>query len=764
MILRFNIIRNVTQFDSVQPDADANFKRLTLVYAENGRGKTSLSSIFRSLSTGISTSIQERSRLGSTHLPHIVIACDTPTGTHVFENNRWNHAYPTLSIFDDVFIFDNVYSGLEVGPNHRQNLHEFILGSRGVILARRVDELATNISEINSNIQRASISIPVNIRGQLTVDQFCALTARVDINQEIEDVQRQIDALSHAPEIARTALFSEFSLPQFDIENIRAILSSSLENIDQTALTRVSQHFTQIGARGEQWIADGLQRVIPPANNTDSSKCPFCAQDISGSAIVTHYRSYFSAEYATLKRSITDAANMIATILGGDSLASFLRQIQDVRTNAAFWRQFCTIPEFNIDLQSVQTTWQQSREFLLNTLESKRLAPLDGIDLPEDAFLSLENYISHFTAISTLNTEFQNANDSIRQLKQDVSNANLNTLTSQMALLRTTQTRFLPEVSILCDNYLALKEEKRRAEEAKTEARRQLDEYRDRAFPNFQTAINDYLRRFNADFEIVNVQPSNAAGRPSSAYHIRINNTNVNVNAPLGQQAFRNTLSGGDRNSLALAFFFASLDQEPDLNERIVVLDDVVASLDEHRKLVTAEEVRRLLTRVSQVIVLSHNKSFLCEIWNHLHDDEVSTLQIVRATVGSNITTWDPSIDSLTSHDRNFSILCNYRDNNLGEPRQVAETIRFLLEGYIRVKYPNYFPPASLLGNFVARARQSLGQPTQIMDTGKLTELAELVDYANRFHHETNPTWRTEVINDRALLGYVRRSLCYIQG
>jgi len=191
MVSKFNIIRNVTQFDSVQPDAGTNFRRLTLVYAENGRGKTSLYAIFRSLSTGNPISIQERSRLGSAHQPHIVIAGDAPTETYVFENNYWNHTYPAISIFDDIFIVDNVYSGLEIQANHRQNLHEFILGSRGVILARRVDELTSAISNINFNIQQASISIPSNLRGQLTIDQFCALPTRPDINQEIENLQRR---------------------------------------------------------------------------------------------------------------------------------------------------------------------------------------------------------------------------------------------------------------------------------------------------------------------------------------------------------------------------------------------------------------------------------------------------------------------------------------------------------------------------------------------------------------------------------------------
>lgn len=258
--------------------------------------------------------------------------------------------------------------------------------------------------------------------------------------------------------------------------------------------------------------------------------------------------------------------------------------------------------------------------------------------------------------------------------------------------------------------------------------------------------------------------PFNAAGRPSSIYQIRINNINVNLSGNQGEPSFRNTLSGGDRNSLALAFFLASLDQEPDLTDRVVILDDVVASLDEHRKLVTAEEVGRLLQRVSQVVVMSHNKSFLCEIWNALHGTDVSTLQIIRATGGSSITIWDPTTDSLTNHDRCFAILCDYRDNSQSNPRQAAESIRYVLEGYIRVKFPNHFPPGSMLGPFVALSRLHIGQPTEILNLAKTEELSLLVAYANRFHHETNHNWRTETIIDGELLGFVRRTLSFIQG
>ncbi|MDD5766396.1 MAG: AAA family ATPase [Candidatus Marinimicrobia bacterium] len=763
MITRINLIRNVTQFDSVQPARDIDFKRLTLIYAENGRGKTSLSAIFRSLVSGDPLPIQERSRLGATHPPHVVLQTDLPAGQFLFQNNSWNQSYPALSIFDDIFVVDNVYSGLEIQANHRQNLHEFILGSRGIALARRVEYLATQISEINNQILQASDSIPPALRGQLTIDQFCEINPSPNIDQEIQDVERQIAALSHASEIDRTAIFQQFSLPQIDLNRIQIILSSSLQDIDQASLSRVTEHFAKIGVHGEQWIADGLSREIP-ATVTSPASCPYCAQDLIRSHIVAHYRTYFSQEYANLKRTISDSQSSLSSALSGDSLAALLRQLQDVQNKSRFWNQFTHVPELTLDFQVLQSYWQVARDTLLNALTMKSTSPLESLELTQDTISTVNHYTQLLQQVSALSEQFQTANNEVLEIKRATAQANLPALNNRLSVLRITKIRFQSDVVPLCDTYLRLKQEKLRLEGLKVEAREALDNYRDAVFPNFQTSINTFLARFNAGFEIVNVHPYNAAGRPSSIYQIRINNINVDLTGAPGEPSFRNTLSGGDRNSLALAFFLASLDQEPDVAEKVVVLDDVVASLDEHRKLVTAEEIRRLQQRVSQVIVLSHNKSFLCEIWNTLHSPNVSTIHIAPVLNGSNIIPWDPTADSLTNQDRSIATLSEYRNSNQGNPRHVAESLRYALEGYIRAKFPLYFPPGSLLGSFVNLCRQRIGQADEILNLVKTDELEPLVHYANRFHHGNNPNWQTEVPTDGELCGFVRRTLGFIQG
>jgi hypothetical protein len=91
--------------------------------------------------------------------------------------------------------------------------------------------------------------------------------------------------------------------------------------------------------------------------------------------------------------------------------------------------------------------------------------------------------------------------------------------------------------------------------------------------------------------------------------------------------------------------------------------------------------------------------------------------------------------------------------------REVARSIRPHLEAFLRVACPGHFPPGTLLRPFLNVCRQKLGTPQQILDTAATQELEELVEYANRFHHDTNPAWETEVINDGELRGYVDRAL-----
>ena len=110
------------------------FRRLSLLYAENGRGKTTLAAILRSLGSGDPLPVEERHRLTSINAANAVISTSDTPSPIIYQNGAWSRTLPNVVVFDDAFVNANVYSGLDVESAHRQNLHGLILGAPGVAL------------------------------------------------------------------------------------------------------------------------------------------------------------------------------------------------------------------------------------------------------------------------------------------------------------------------------------------------------------------------------------------------------------------------------------------------------------------------------------------------------------------------------------------------------------------------------------------------------------------------------------------------------
>ena len=168
--------------------------------------------------------------------------------------------------------------------------------------------------------------------------------------------------------------------------------------------------------------------------------------------------------------------------------------------------------------------------------------------------------------------------------------------------------------------------------------------------------------------------------------------------------------------------------------------------------------MRQLAGRTAQVIVLSHDKSFLCRIWEGTDRDQRTALEIVRDGTGSTIRPWDVNQDSVTEHDRRHALLRQYRSGANTNNRQIAASLRPMIEAFLRVAYPEHFPPGTLLGSFRNLCEQRIRTSDEILNEADTRELCNLVEYANKFHHDTNPAWETERINDRELFDFVDRT------
>lgn len=757
VIERFALLQGIGQFEQITAGAQIPLGRLSLVYAENGRGKTTLAAILRSVKTGDPTLVIERKRLGSVQDYRAVI--DITGGQATFINGAWSATLPDVEIFDDAFVAANVCSGIEIESSHKQNLHELILGAQGVTLNNVVQGHIARIEQHNRELQSLQGRIPAQSRGGIAVDEFCALTGDPDIQAKIQNAERALAAAKSADAVVQRAPFQMTTLPALDGEAIAALLACTIPDVEAAALEMVQQHFQQLGEGGESWINAGMSYAAEVSHG-GSDNCPFCAQELGVSPIIKHYQAYFSQAYDDLKSSIDGAKEAVAAAHGGEVPTAFERAVRMAVETANFWRRFLEIPNVEIDTAATVRAWTAARDAILDALIAKAASPLSKQVLPPETLAAIEAYHHHQVALDALFSGLVAKNAEIAIVKEKAAGANVVALTADLVRLRAIEARHSPAVAPHCDAYLAEKAAKVVTEGLRDQARAALDQYRTNVFPAYENAINEYLGRFNAGFRLGAVASVNNRSGSSANFSVVINGTGVNPSATIGP-SFRNTLSAGDRNTLALAFFFASLDQDPQLAQKIVVIDDPMTSLDDHRSLTTVQEIKRLLPRVEQVIILSHSKPFLCTIWDNTRAVPArSSIRFVRAADGSELAVWDVNQDCITEHDRRHALISDYvRAANPATERQVAEALRPTLEAFLRVAYPANCPPGTLLGPFINICRQRLNTPNQILSANDLAELDALKAYGNRFHHDTNPAYQTAAINDQELLGFARRTM-----
>lgn len=281
MIEKIQLLRNVGQFDSVNA-AQFDLLKLTLIYAENGRGKTTLAAVLRSARTGDPSTILERHRLGALHPPHILLR--DRTGMIAFQDGTWSRTLPDIVVFDDQFVSENVCSGMELETEHRQNLHELILGAQGVTLNAELQGHVDAVEQHNKNLKGLQETIPAAVRGRFTIDAFCAVDARADIDEAIQEAERGLAAAKSSEAVRTRPPFSAVDLPVFDMDALNGVLQRGLPELDAEAAARVQAHLRRLGAGGENWVAEGVPRI---ADDT----CPFCAQDLRASPVIAHYQA-----------------------------------------------------------------------------------------------------------------------------------------------------------------------------------------------------------------------------------------------------------------------------------------------------------------------------------------------------------------------------------------------------------------------------------------------------------------------------------------
>ena len=153
-------------------------------------------------------------------------------------------------------------------------------------------------------------------------------------------------------------------------------------------------------------------------------------------------------------------------------------------------------------------------------------------------------------------------------------------------------------------------------------------------------------------------------------------------------------------------------------------------------------------------------------MWEEAPKDVRKALQLSRmgSGTGTLLLEWDIENETRGDYAKTHRVLWRYCYEGIGDPRTVAQSIRPLLEKYLRLKLPNVFGDKEWLGDFIQKIRDA--DATSPLDAAKviLSELEAINGYSKKYHHAQNANADTEQIDDNELQAFVKRTLDLVGG
>lgn len=194
MLTKFISIKNIGRFRNSAGSPNPQLFKHTFISGANGFGKSTLCAVLRSLHTGQPDQLIGRKSLRITEASKVELLFDT--GLIRFDGGRWSEAKPSFSIFDGVFVAENVHAGEVVDVAQKRNLYRIIVGSAGVGLAERDSELAADSRARTTEISASTRSLQPHLDTGMSLETFLNLGPQADIDAEINRQEVEVAALT----------------------------------------------------------------------------------------------------------------------------------------------------------------------------------------------------------------------------------------------------------------------------------------------------------------------------------------------------------------------------------------------------------------------------------------------------------------------------------------------------------------------------------------------------------------------------------------
>ena len=759
-------VQNIGRFEKGRSIADAVFGPCTLVFGENGWGKSTLADMLRSLSTNNPDILIGRKTLASGPGQKVILRFGAQQA--VFENGAWTGIRPCIAVYDSVFVNENVFSGDVISSEHLKNQYGLVVGEEGVRRVRRIVELDGLNRENNSEIRVAETELSGIIRAAgpegMTRAVFLALEVSDDIDTQIAAKDTEVKRAGRAKELKAATEPQVLPVPT-ETEEFRKCLHSKIEQIAEAAAKAVREHIEKHEGKGcegtmthESWLEAGAVFI-------GEEECAFCGQPLDDRTLIDSYAEFFSETYKKLAADIKTKRDTLERYVSGD----FRARIDQIGTqNSAlytYWQEAGKTEPPKLDKVGGATTSMEKAAILLDAVFQKKQGNLTEVVAGVDVEAAIQAWDEGRKEIVRLNGVLDAYVTQIKQLKESIDAAELPRLEKELKTLQAAKQRHEPDTIAVVKKLDEHATTKKDISKEKAVVKKELNAHGRSITETLGSTINAYLGRLNAGFRIDYKEPNYQGKEPAASYQILINDVPVSPRSSsdnLAEPCFRNTLSAGDKSTLALALFLAKINADPALGESIVVLDDPFTSLDNFRRQFTAIEIRKLCGSAGQTIVLSHDKNFLRLLWDKIDQSTIKGIAI--QTGAPSMTIFAPYDIEAATQPRRITERMEIEEFVEGEQHEVAyirTRLRTVCEDFYRRGDPGLFHEAANLEEII---RILDGAPNDHPYKGVIDELRDINEYSRGEHHalvDDDPSGET---SDEELKGFCRKVLEVTRG
>lgn len=781
MIQKICSLQTIGSFRDYRVEGNVAFNNHTLIYAENGSGKTTLSAVLRSLTGNQPELIHKRLSTndgGQTQAAIILSSDSGKRSTHTFGQNGWSSALPNIEIFDVHFVHENVYSGFDFGDDHRKQLYNFVLGSQGIEYQKQIDENKQQKSRLKEEIETCEIQIVQNVQFGLTKEilkEFCNLDVLPsEIEQDIAAAQQSLElaksqkSLLILPKLKSLQLPRMFASIDFDaiIKDVELTSTMMQDEVLQTFLDNHCQALSESGIQQpEMWLQDGFQhvqhqKIIRPNDMT----CPFCQQALNDNReILRAYTLRFDKDF----KSLLQRLNAYALTLQGfhtDIMQPLKQVTESNHPSINAWQDYLhnadNLPEFtHQELPYLQSIVQQ----VLTIVQNKQQNPSESFD--SAAIQDFQTVVGQMkNGINSYNLAIGNFNALIEERRKGIKTEEQ--ARQELERLQRMQKRFEPAIRQLCDARKDKENKLNQFEQAYTKLGKEQAQNAQEFFQKYADRINYYLCEvFRTPFriqDVAHVAPKGKATQSKVGYQLTIDGENIAFDAAQMRSA-KDCLSEGDKNTIALAFFLAKLDNDNNLHNKTIVFDDPLSSFDRNRRGRTAEQLIALGQRVHQIVVLSHNEHFLHDLKQRIETRNLQILQIRRLPHSSVLEAFADFDEMFT--DRYFKELKELeeyiQDPQRPSQDRVLGLIRTVLEAAIKHRFHRQIMQHSQQGNqtFDSLIRLMEAEETITFKRDKqevLSKLKALNLISRPLHHGSSSNGNVLAPTQEEISGWVR--------